>query len=672
MLISWNWLKQYVLLDMPVAELQQRLMMAGLNHESTSEVAGDFAIDLEVTSNRPDCLGHIGIAREVAVLWGRELKLPAATPVADAPGSPTVNDLTKVTLSCLDLCPRFTARVIQGVKVAESPTWLRRRLETIGIGAINNIVDITNYVLMECGQPLHAYDLAGLAGREIIVREAEPGEPFLAINHKTYTLQPGMCVIADAKRPVGLGGVMGGADTEVKPNTTELLIEAAEFSPSSIRNTARALSLHSDSSYRFERGIDPAGVDWASRRCCELILELAGGELAAGVIDVGRTPAPRSPIVLRLSQIKRILGIEIDAGEVRRILKSLGNQERSTTAERIEVVPPSWRRDLTREIDLIEEVGRIHGYDAIPEDVQVPMATSARSDADRVLSKIRHVLTSAGINEAYTVSLVEEGLSEAFSPWTDRPPLTAPTPILRRADRLRRSLVPSLLTARRTNETLANPQIELFEIARAYLPRPEALPQEELLLSLTSGGDYFHVKGVLETLLFALNPALEFEVRPARHPLFSSRAAELWLKGELIGYLGEVSDDGLKRFELRGATTVAELKVAALMSAARLVPKYAPLPALPATSRDVNLVVDERVRWADVAGTVRRSGAFLEELQYVETYRNPQQLGPGKKSLLMTLIFRKPEGTLTNEEADQLRDRIVTACGSAFGAHLRA
>src|SRR5690606_29371183 len=296
------------------------------------------------------------------------------------------------------------------VKIGESPLWMRRRLETIGIGAINNVVDITNYVLMECGQPLHAYDLARLAGREIIVRNAMPGEQFVAINHKSYTLQPGMCVIADAEQAVGLGGVMGGANTEASEHTTALLIEAAEFSRSAIRNTARALSLHSDSSYRFERGVDPEGVDWASRRCCELILELAGGELAEGVIDVGRSPAPRLPIVLRYSQIKRILGIEIDPAQVRRILAALGNKERSATAGKLEVVPPSWRRDLSREIDLIEEVGRIHGYDAIPEDVQVPMATSARTDTDRVLAKIRHVLTSGGYNEAYTVSVVDEAL----------------------------------------------------------------------------------------------------------------------------------------------------------------------------------------------------------------------------------------------------------------------
>src|SRR5487761_1429391 len=316
------------------------------------------------------------VAREAAVLFDRPLKLPVAAP---REARAQVADLTQVALECPDLCYRYTARVVRGAKVGPSPAWLSRRLATIGLAAINNVADITNYVLMECGQPLHAFDFSKLAGRRIVVREGRPGETLLAIDHKTYSTGPGVCVIADAEKPVGIGGVMGGAESEVTRATTELLIESAQFAPLSIRDTARRLNLHSDASYRFERGLDPAGVDWASRRACELILELGGGELAAGAIDVGRSPPPREPIVLRLNQLPRILGIEIPADEVRRILRALGNAERRADGTQIEVVPPSWRRDLTREIDLIEEVARIHGYDKIAEDVSVPMFASART-----------------------------------------------------------------------------------------------------------------------------------------------------------------------------------------------------------------------------------------------------------------------------------------------------
>lgn len=670
MLVSWNWLKEYVTLDMPVAELERRLMMAGLNHESTADVAGDLAIDLEVTSNRPDCLGHLGIAREIAVLWVRQLKVPAAAP---RQGKTPVTELAQVRLDCPELCYRYTLRVVRGVKIAPSPKWMVRRLATVGIATINNVVDITNYVMMECGQPLHAFDSARVAGRRIIVRDAVPGERFEAINHKVYELQPGMCVIADADRAVGLGGVMGGANTEVVPETSEVLIEAAEFSPLSIRSTARKLVLHSDSSYRFERGIDPEGVEWASRRCAELVLDLAGGELAAGVIDVGRPPPKREPIVLRLSQIKRILGIEIEPEIVRQILSALGNHELSAESSSVEVVPPSWRRDLTREIDLIEEVARIHGYDAIPEDVSVPMAISARTDADRVLENVRHVLTAAGYDEAQTASVVEERWSEAFSPWTSAPALRTQISILRGADRLRRSLLPSLLVARRTNESLANPEIDLFEIARVYLSQPGKLPAEESILALTSGGDFYRVKAVIEALLAAMDPELEIDYRVTRHELFDARACELLMRGEVVAYLGELSRAGLKRFDLRGRTTVAEIKLAALTAAAKLVPCYVPPPQFPAIERDLNFVVDESVRWADLARTVRQAGGpLLESVQYKETYRDPQRLGPGKKSLVLSFHLRAAEGTLTSEEADRLCREISAACQQQLGAELRA
>src|SRR5487761_182946 len=410
MLVSWNWLNEYVALDLPAADLERRLMMAGLNHESTRPIGDDLAIDLEITSNRPDCLGHIGVAREAAVLFDRPLKLPVAAP---REARAQVADLTQVALECPDLCYRYTARVVRGAKVGPSPAWLSRRLATIGLAAINNVADITNYVLMECGQPLHAFDFSKLAGRRIVVREGRPGETLLAIDHKTYSTGPGVCVIADAEKPVGIGGVMGGAESEVTRATTELLIESAQFAPLSIRDTARRLNLHSDASYRFERGLDPAGVDWASRRACELILELGGGELAAGAIDVGRSPPPREPVVLRLSQLPRVLGIDVPSGEVRRILEALGHAVQSASEGRIEVVPPSWRRDLGREIDLIEEVARIHGYEAIPENVSVPMAPSLPRKQDRVLPRVRQVLTALGYDEAMTLSAVEEVWSEA-------------------------------------------------------------------------------------------------------------------------------------------------------------------------------------------------------------------------------------------------------------------
>jgi phenylalanyl-tRNA synthetase beta chain len=669
MLVSWNWLSQYIDLDVTAEELTSRLMMAGLNLESLEKVGSDIAIDLEVTSNRPDCLGHIGIAREAAVLLDRELKLPAAKP-AESMGK--VTELTRVTIQCPDLCPRYTARVVRGIKVKSSPAWLADRLRTIGQPIINNVVDITNYVLMECGQPLHAFDFNKLAGKEIIVRRAKAGEAFPAIDHKTYPLDGSMCVIADAQRAVALGGVMGGADTEVSPNTTDLLIESAMFAPLSIRTTSRKLKLKSDSSYRFERGVDPEGIDWASRRCCELVLEQCGGQLVEGVIDVGQPPAAPAPIVLRLSQLPRILGIDVPREQVRRILSALGCQETAADAAAVTTVAPSWRRDLYREIDLVEEVARIHGYEAIPEDVGVPMTASHKTDQDRVLEKVRHVMTAAGFDEALTTSVVPDNWSQAFSPWTSEAPLVATPPMLKGADQLRRSLVPSLLEARRFNQSVGNEVAELFELARIYLPHGEGLPHEKWTLAAVSGQGFSHLKGTVEVLLARMNPSTQLEVTDAREELFDRAASvELRVGGKRLGFLGEVSKAALKQFGLRHSASVLEIDAGLLIELAVLIPKSAPISTQPSISRDLNFIVDEALRWSDLAATVRAaSGRELEQVQYLDTYRDQQKDGAGKKRLLLSLTLRAAERTLTSEEADAAAARVVVACRKAHGAVL--
>lgn len=669
MLVSWNWLKQYVPLDMPQAELEDRLAMSGLNHESTESFADDLVIDLEVTSNRPDCLGHLGIAREIAVLWGQPLEIPDPQP---ATNGQAVGDAVGVRIDCPDLCSRYTARVIRGAKVKASPDWLAARLLALGQKPVNNVVDITNYVLFESGQPLHAFDFARLHGPEIIVRRPTKGEKLVAINHETYELQPEMCVIADADRPVALGGVMGGADTEVDFDTKDLLIEAADFEPLSIRTTARALTLHSPSSYRFERGVDPRGIDWASRRCCEMILDLAGGELLDGVLDVGKSNDARSPVVLRLAQLPRILGIEVEIEEVRRILAALGCEEGEKESHQVTVIPPSWRRDLTREVDLIEEVARIHGYDKIPEDVAVPMAPSHRRDDDRLLERVRHVLTAGGFDEALTTSVVPEEWTEAFSPWTDQPALECNVPMLKGSRSARLSLIPSLLEARRINQSLANPEIELFETARIYLPRTGGLPQERWVLGICSSQGFDVVKGVLEAVADALNSRLDVDAIDFSHPLLQAgKSCELQLRGERWGFLGQLSDDGAEQFGIRSATTIAEVDLQPLRELADLVPQYKPLSPFPLTARDLNLIVSESVRWSDLRNTVRQSaGDCLEDLHYLETYRDPQRDGEGKKRILLSLSLRSAERTMTSGEADQIRDQVEAACQKAHQAVL--
>lgn len=703
MIVSWNWLNDFIPLKVTPAELVQRLMMAGLNHEGTEQLGNDWAIDLEVTSNRPDCLGHIGIAREAAVLLNLQLKYgdadlarirkPPAEGDEPRPDEPAriAEDLriyTSIDVACPDLCPRYNARVIRGVKVGPSPTQMAVRLVTVGQPVVNNIVDITNYVQMECGQPLHAFDFQKLGGRKIIVRRAKAGEQFQAIDHKTYALDPEMCVIADAKQAVAIAGVMGGADSEVSPQTTDVLIEAAQFAPLSIRSTARKLKLHSTSSYRFERGTDPEMVDWASRRACELILKHCGGELIEGVIDVGPPRPKRAAITLRLDQLKRIIGIDVPPDAVRRILVALGCHEEAANSSQVIVVPPSWRRDLSREIDLVEEVARVHGYDQIPEDVSVPMVASHKPESDRIQAKVRQVMTAGGFDEALTASVIPERWSAAFSPWTDAEPLVANTPMLEGADRLRRSLVPSLLDVRRINESLSNPTIELFETARVYFPHssphaprevgdsrsesPTLLPREQPTLAAVSGESFLQAKSVVEALLAALHIEQPLELADFRHELLAAdRASELKLGGQRLGFLGEVSPAGQKAFSLRGPATVFEIDLAALSQHARLSTTYAPQSPYPTITRDLNLIVAESVRWADLAATVRAAaGPTLERLQYLDTYRNPEKDGPDTKRLTFSLTLRAADRTLTGPEADAIATAVVAACQAKHAAKL--
>jgi phenylalanyl-tRNA synthetase beta chain len=401
-------------------------------------------------------------------------------------------------------------------------------------------------------------------------------------------------------------------------------------------------------------------------------VELAGGQLAPGLLDVGTPMTKRPAITLRLSQLPRVLGIEIPGEEVERILTALGNERTSRTRDALVFVPPSWRRDLTREIDLIEEVARIHGYDQIPEDVGVPMAPSHRTREDRVLERVRQGLTAAGFDEALTESVVPRQWCDAVSPWSNAQPLTANTPMLKGADTLRMSLIPSLLEARRLNESVANDPIELFESARIYLVKPNGLPREQWTLAATSGGDFHGLKGVVETLLDSLHATTPLSVAEASLPLLEpDRQGRLELDGRLLGYLGEVNTNGLKQFGLRSPTTVLELDLGVLADVADLIPQQRALSDFPAIARDLNLIVDESLQWADLASTIRAAvGPLLETLQFQEVYRDKKKDGADKKRLLFSVTLRSPERTLTSEEADQTRDQVVCACRDKHGAVL--
>lgn len=673
MIVSWDWLLQYVKPANSAQEVAEKLMMTGLNLEGIEEVGDDLAIDLEVTSNRPDCLGHIGVAREIAVCFDTDLEIPAAEP---AEGGGSVSDATSVSIECEDLCPRYVARVIKGVKVGESPDWMKRRLETLGITPINNIVDITNYVLMECGQPLHAFDFDKLSENRIVVRRAKDGEKIQAIDHKEYKLNSDMCVIADAEQPVAIGGVMGGAETEISAGTENVLVEVADFGVRTIRGTARELNLHSDSSYRFERGIDPHQLDWASRRCCELILELAGGELLEGSVWAGEQP-PESPepVTLRFAEVKRILGIDVSRDECLEILATLGMKPASeATDEAVSVIVPSWRRrDVYREADLLEEIARIHGYENIPEDANVPLAVSQKSLRDRVIDRVAEVLTASGYFESVTLSFVDERLANLFTPRQTETTLSVNHSSRKHENILRQSLIPSLLQARRENERHGNFDAQLFEFASVFLASdPGNTDAEPKTIGMVSGCSFAEMKGVLKAIAERVNPAATISVRPSDVSQFvEGRGAEVLLDGEFWGWFGELDRSVTDQLDLRDVCVIAEIDLRLLESTASLRPQFEELPRFPSIARDLNFVLDESITWSQVEDTVTAAaGPLLETISFSGQYRG-KQLPADKKSYLLTISYRSTERTLTNDEVEGAQQAVIAACESSIGAQLR-
>ncbi|PQO44577.1 phenylalanine--tRNA ligase subunit beta [Blastopirellula marina] len=671
MLVSWEWLKRYLDLNISEAEVCDRLTLAGLNFDGASTVANDRCLDLEVTSNRPDWLGHIGIAREVGVLFDLDLKIPQAN-ISDKSHGGACPKIVQIEDE--EFCPRYIARSVYGVTIGPSPAWLANHLETIGITVINNVVDVTNYVLMEIGQPLHAFDLDKIAGDTITVRKATSGEKFQAIDHRDYELHGDDYVIADKSGPIALAGVMGGKLTEVDDTTHDLLIEAADFAALPVRTTSRRLKLKSDSSYRFERGVDPEMLDWASRRCCELIVETAGGEISEGSVFAG-SPAPkRKPVTLRYSQLKRILGIEVPEAEVRRILEKLGNPVHQTTNSSITVIPASWRRDIEREVDLVEEVARIYGYDQIPEHAGVSLSASHRSDLDRVRDKVRGGMLGMGFDETLTRSVVSDVWAKAFQGWSLGEPLTTSMPMVKGEDRLRISLLPSLLGARRNNEKFSYSHIDLYEIAKVYLPKPGALPDERYMVGITSGKSFYEIKGIVEALIATLNPNITLQAIPYTDPMFEEgQGCHLTIDGTTLGYLGVVSGKTCKAFGLQRAASVAELDLGALMKLAILVPQHQEFSTHPAMNRDLNLIVDEGVSWAALQEiSYVAGGPLVANVAFQEIFRDPRKDGHGKKRVLFTITLQAFDRTLTGEEADKVIADILAQCDKQTGAKLLA
>jgi len=480
-----------------------------------------------------------------------------------------------------------------------------------------------------------------------------------------------------------IAGVMGGAGSEVSDDTSDVLIEAAYFDQLSVRKTARRLTLQSPSSFRFERNIDSQMLDWASRRCCELILEIAGGTLLEGFIDVGDPPPKPPTLTLRYAQLERLLGIAIPVNATNKILAELGLNIQAIKDDSVDVEAPSWRKDLTREVDLIEEVGRIYGFDKVPDDAPVPMAASYRPRSDRALDRVRNILLAAGFDEAMTPSLVPEQWSGAFSPWTDHPPLKSSQPmlgVLEKAsqnigsvDLLRRSLVPSLLEAYRINEFRSNFDIELFETAKVYLPvEGQPIPEQPAKGSLVSGRDFFFVKGIVEAIVDAMSPQAKLTLVDTENELLDpDQSGEFKIGDVTLGWIGRASKSAKKLFRLRSDAVVAELDLQLLEKCMVAIAQHENQSAFQSVSRDFNFIVENTVKWDALEQTVRNSGGeLLEAIDFREVFRDEKKDGKSKKRMLLSVTLRSADSTLTGEEVDVVCQSIIDGCKKDHAAAL--
>jgi len=650
-----------------------------------ADYLGDTIFDLEVTPNRPDCLSIIGIAREIAALTGQSLRLPEATYRETAS---SIDKQVSVEIVAPDLCPRYCASLLTGVKIAPSPRWMQQRLLACGMRPINNIVDITNYVMLEYGQPLHAFDYHQIRGRKIIVRRAANGEAIVTLDGVERVLKRDTLVIADGEGAVAIAGVMGGADSEVTEQTTSILLEAANFNPANIHYTGRVLSLPSEACSRFERGIRPELALPALKRATQLILELAGGEAAKGWVDV--YPGKKQPesILLLAGKVKRVLGAEFSLEQIVDALTSLGfDCKPGDSASEVWVTAPYWRSDISLAVDLIEEIARIIGYDNIPMTMlSGPLPKQNPEPVISLKQEVRRHLTGWGFQEVITYSLTSLEALNKLLPEThclERLPLRVANPMTADQEYLRPNLRANLLATLVVNRKYEEGSIRLFELGRIYLPRPKDLPDEpEVLCGILSGPrlerwwqgesglvDFFDAKGVIAGLLSQLGVEVSFE--PGKdESLHPNKQAAIVIAGNKLGVVGEVHPKVLAAFDTSENVYLFEINVTALLSFTIGHKMFQSIPRFPATVRDMALVVDAEVTHQRVQDIIK-SFPLVSRLTIFDVYSG-EQVPPGKKSLAYRVVFQSPTHTLTEREVNKVHQQILDKLSSELGATLRS
>lgn len=644
----------------------------------------DVVLELEITPNRPDCLSMIGVAREISVAAGNPLKLPE---VNVQQGTADIHNLTSVTIEAPDLCPRYAARVIQGVKIAPSPTWLQRRLEALGIGTINNIVDITNYVLMEYGHPLHAFDYHRLAENRIVVRRAEPGEKLKTIDAEERELTPDMLVIADAENPVALAGVMGGFDSEITDQTVDVLLESAYFHPPSIRKTSKDLGMHTEASHRFERGADPEGVIPALNRAAQLIVEIAGGEICSGIVDAYPGKRGATNIKLRPERANFILGTEISENEMRDILTRLG----FIVSDAFEVTTPSFRPDVSQEIDLVEEIARVYGFDNIPTtlprgDIPIPKVDPKENLRERVKTYLLQCGMMEAMNYAfYHPDVFDRIRLESTDPL--RQAVQIANPLTEDQSIMRTTLLPSLLANAQRNRNHQINDVQFFECSKVFIPNGTGeYPNEpERVAGIIAGNlgagvygdplrpaDFFDIKGVVEGMIDRCGIS-DYTIVHTDHPAFHpGRRAEVRIEDKALCVFGEAHPEVLENYDLPHKAYLFELNFERLVSRVEPTKQFETIPIYPSVNRDLAIVLDADTPASRPTEIIKSAGGELVSALHLFDVYTGEQVPQGKKSLAFAIEYRSAAETLTDEIVDRVHGGILEQLERELGATLRS
>jgi len=649
-----------------------------------ADYMGDVILDLDITPNRPDCLSVIGIAREIAALTGQKVRLPKDD-YDEAAAS--IDSQVSVEIADPDLCPRYSASLVSGIKIGTSPPWMQQRLIAAGMRPINNIVDVTNYVMLEYGEPLHAFDYNQVRGKKVIIRRAAKGEVMVTLDDVKRALSPDILVIADQERAVAIAGVMGGYDSEVTEDTTNIFLEAASFNPASIYETGHSLGLPSEARLRFERGISAGVTIPALKRATQLLVEFGGGQAAKGFIDAYPGEEKAAPVRLRRSEAKRLLGVEFTIDQIKAALASLGfDCKPGGSAAEVRVSVPYWRSDVSLEEDLVEEVARIIGYDEIP--ITMVSQPVPRQDPAPILGlkqEVSRTLADYGFQEVITFSMMGGEALNKLSPHTQplQPePLRLANPMTAEQEYMRPTLRANLLTALESNLRHEENGVRLFELGRVYLARPNDLPFEpEILCGVLTGPrfqqswrggdealDFFDAKGIVEGLFEQLGVEAGFEpgLDESLHP---TKQAAIVIEGKRLGVVGELQPKVLDAFELSGNVYLFEVDLTTLLPFTVEHELFQPISRFPAVVRDMALVVDVGVSNAQ-AQAIMRGFPLVTEVALFDLYSG-EQLPAGKKSLAYRITFQSPNHTLTDEEVNKVQQQILDKLSKQLGASLR-